>query len=220
MQYRSGKRECRWNALWNATCAMLLLACTLHTAIAYSASKNLLVLGDSLSAEYGLTRGTGWVPLMERRLKEQKREDNVVNASISGDTTSGGRARLPSLLDKYRPATVVIELGANDALRGLPISSTEANLRAMIKASQAIGAKVLLVGMQIPPNYGSDYSKGFADLYPKLSKEYKTGLVPFLLAGLMDKPQMFQSDRLHPVAAAQPILLETVWPYLKPILPK
>jgi acyl-CoA thioesterase-1 len=199
---------------------MLLLACTLHTALAYSASKNLLVLGDSLSAEYGLTRGTGWVPLLERRLKEQKREDNVVNASISGDTTSGGRARLASLLDKYRPATVVIELGANDALRGLPIAATEDNLRAMIKTSQAIGAKVLLIGMQIPPNYGSDYSKGFADLYPKLSKQYKTGLVPFLLEGLMDKPQMFQSDRLHPVAAAQPILLDTVWPYLKPVLPK
>ncbi|MDB5824263.1 MAG: tesA [Herminiimonas sp.] len=199
---------------------MLLLACALHTAIAYSASKNLLVLGDSLSAEYGLTRGTGWVPLLDRRLKEEKRDDSIVNASISGDTTSGGRARLAPLLDKYRPATVVIELGANDALRGLPIASTEDNLRAMIKASQAVGAKVLLVGMQIPPNYGSDYSKGFADLYPKLAKEYKIGLVPFLLGGLMDKPQMFQSDRLHPVAAAQPILLDTVWPHLKPLLPK
>lgn len=199
---------------------MLLLACTLHTAVAYSASKNLLVLGDSLSAEYGLTRGTGWVPLLERKLQEHKRDDKVVNASISGDTTSGGRARLAPLLDKYSPATVVIELGANDALRGLPITATEDNLRAMIKAAQAKGAKVLLVGMQIPPNYGSDYTKGFAALYPKLSKEYKTGLVPFLLVDLMDKPQLFQSDRMHPVAAAQPLLLDTVWPYLKPLLPK
>lgn len=204
----------QWRALWK----VLLVASLLQATAAYSATKNLLVLGDSLSAEYGLARGSGWVPLLADKLRNSKIDAHVVNASISGETTSGGRSRLPGLLTKYRPAAVIIELGANDALRGLPVTSTEDNLRFMIQASQAAGAKVLLVGMHIPPNYGADYTQRFATLFPALSRQYKTGLVPFLLAPLVDKPQLFQADRLHPVAAAQPLLLDTVWPHLKPLL--
>ena len=201
--------------------AFALTACMLcASASAHSASKTLLVLGDSLSAEYGLARGAGWVPLLEQRLKADKLDVKVVNASISGDTTSGGRARLQPLLDRHKPDVLVLELGANDALRGLPIASTESNLRAMIESAQKIGARVLLVGMQIPPNYGSDYANRFSGLFPKLAKEYKLSLVPFFLAPLIERPDMFQADRLHPTAEAQPLLLEVIWPRLQPLLAK
>jgi acyl-CoA thioesterase I len=200
---------------------LVLLVCLLCASTsAYSASKTLLVLGDSLSAEYGLTRGSGWVPLLEKRLKSQNVDVNVVNASISGDTTSGGRARLQPLLNKYKPDVLVLELGANDALRGLPLAATEDNLRAMIVAAQEIGARVLLLGMQIPPNYGGDYTRKFAALYPKLASERKVALVPFFLERLVERQELFQNDRLHPTADAQPILLETVWPRLQPLLMK
>lgn len=198
---------------------LLLLSFILaHPGLAHSASKNLLVLGDSLSAEYGIARGTGWVPLLEKRLAEEKIQASVINASISGETTSGGRSRLPALLEKNRPSIVIIELGANDALRGLPIEATEDNLRAMIRAAKKAQASVLLVGMQIPPNYGADYAKRFAGVYPKLAKEFKLPLVPFLFEGVVDKPELFQSDRIHPTAQAQPIMLNTVWTQLKPML--
>jgi acyl-CoA thioesterase-1 len=203
---------------WNALVLLVCLLCA--STSAYSASKTLLVLGDSPSAEYGLTRGSGWVPLLERRLKSQNADVKVVNASISGDTTSGGRARLQPLLAKYKPDVLVLELGANDALRGLPVASTEDNLRAMITAAQEIGAGVLLLGMQIPPNYGADYTRRFAALYPKLAGERKVALVPFFLERLVERQELFQSDRLHPTAEAQPILLETVWPRLQPLLVK
>lgn len=186
---------------------------------AYSASKTILVLGDSLSAEYGLPRGTGWVALLQERLAAGKIDATIVNASISGETTSGGLTRLPSLLQQH-PSIVIIELGANDGLRGLPLPAAESNLRAMVSAAQAAHAKVVLVGMQLPPNYGPDYTKKFAALYGKLAKESKTALVPFLFAGLEDKPQSFQADRLHPVADAQPILLNNVWLSLEPLLAK
>lgn len=200
---------------------VVLLACMLcGVTSAHSASKTLLVLGDSLSAEYGLARGSGWVPLLEKRLKTEKVEATIVNASISGDTTSGGRARLQPLLDKHKPDVVVLELGANDALRGLPVAATEDNLRAMIASAKKIGARVLLVGMQIPPNYGSDYTRKFAALFPRLASEHKVSLVPFFLAPLMERPELFQSDRLHPTAEAQPILLESIWPRLQPLLVK
>lgn len=185
---------------------------------AHSASKTLLVLGDSLSAEYGLAHGTGWVPLLERRLHQEKYDVAVVNASISGETTSGGNARLAGLLEKYQPSIVILELGANDGLRGLSLRSAEANLRSMITASQKAGAKVLLLGMQIPPNYGTDYRKNFAAMYPRLQKETRVSLVPFFLAPIAANPALFQSDRLHPTAEAQPLLFDTVWPYLKPLL--
>jgi acyl-CoA thioesterase-1 len=197
---------------------MLLAALMLCAPAAYSASKTILVLGDSLSAEYGLPRGSGWVTLLEQRLQQDKIAADIVNASISGETTSGGRGRLPSLLKRHNPDVVIIELGANDGLRGLPLDATEENLRRMTQAAQQAGAKVLLVGMQLPPNYGSDYTKRFANMYPKLAKELNAALVPFLFEEMKDKPDMFQADRIHPTVAAQPLMLQAVYPRLKPLL--
>lgn len=192
----------------------------LFATSAYSASKTVLVLGDSLSAEYGLVRGTGWVPLLEQRLKSEKIDAPVINASISGETTGGGRARLPALLEQHQPMVVVIELGANDGMRGLPLTELETNLRAMINASRNAKAKVLLVGMQLPPNYGRQYTEKFIGLYERLSNEMGVPLVPFLLEGFADQPQFFQSDRIHPTVQAQPIMLTNIWPKLKPLLAK
>lgn len=200
--------------------ALLFIALAVHASAAYSASKTVLVLGDSLSAEYGLVRGTGWVPLLTERLEAEKIDAAVLNASISGETTSGGRSRLPQLLEKHKPNVVIIELGANDGLRGLSIASTEQNLRDMINASKRSGARVLLAGMQIPPNYGTDYTRRFAAMYPKLAKELNVSLVPFLMENFAHQPAMFQSDRIHPASDAQPIMLNNVWPHLKPLLRK
>lgn len=178
-------------------------------------------MGDSLSAEYGLKRGSGWVTLLEQRLAQEKRAVQVVNASISGDTTSGGRARLPALLQQHRPGVVVIELGGNDALRGLPLEMTRANLEAMTVQSQAIGAKVLLVGMEVPPNYGQDYTRRFAQNYAEVAKAHKAALVPFLLKNVADTPdaaKWFQADRIHPNEEAHPLILQNVWPTLKGLL--
>ncbi|MGJ7543726.1 arylesterase [Variovorax sp. LT1R16] len=183
----------------------------------------ILVVGDSLSAEYGLKRGEGWVPLLEKRLAEQKIAATVVNASISGDTTSGGRARLAALLAQHKPTHVVLELGGNDALRGLPIQNTEDNLMQMTKASQAAGAKVLIVGIQVPPNYGGDYLRRFEAIFEKVAKATQAAVVPFLLRGVADGPDaasLFQADRIHPVASAQPRMLDNVWPELRKLLPK
>ena len=196
--------------------AALLLVSSMTNA--YSAPKTLLVLGDSLSAEYGLARGTGWVALLEQRLKAQKNDTRIVNASISGETTSGGRARLPALLAKYNPDVVLIELGANDGLRGLPVTAAEANLRAMGDAARKTGAQVVLVGMRMPPNYGRDYADKFYGVYGKLAKEWKAPLVPFMFEGIADQPQMFQADRLHPTAQAHPTILKNIWPQLSPLL--
>ena len=190
----------------------------LASASAYSAPKTVLVVGDSLSAEYGLTRGAGWVALLEQKLKANKIEANIVNASISGETTSGGRARLPALLNQYKPQVVVIELGANDGLRGLPVPAAESNLRQMITMSQDKGAKVMLVGMRMPPNYGRAYTEKFFGMFGKLSKEYKAPLVPFMLEGVADKPALFQADRLHPNAQAHPIILNNIWPTLSTLI--
>ena len=195
-----------------------MFALAAFATCAYSASKTVLVLGDSLSSEYGLARGTGWVALLQGRLQAQKIDRVVINASISGETTSGGRARLQSLLDQHRPKVVVLELGGNDGLRGLSLAATEANLRAMILASQKAKADVLLLGMQLPPNYGREYTQQFLALYDKLAKETRSALVPFLLQGVADQIQLFQPDRIHPLASAHPIILENVWPGLKPLL--
>ena len=184
-------------------------------------SRTILVLGDSLSAEYGLKRGTGWVALLEGRLQAQKIAATVVNASISGDTTSGGRSRLPALLALHKPAVVVVELGGNDALRGLPLAMTQDNLSQMTVLAQKAGAKVLLVGMQVPPNYGTDYSNKFAGLFETVAKAHKAAVVPFLLKGVADgadPTRMFQADRIHPREAAHPQILENVWPELKKLL--
>lgn len=195
-----------------------LVFMTLFASGAHSASKTILVLGDSLSAEYGLARASGWVALLEQRLKTEKIDAVVVNASVSGDTTSGGKTRLDALLKKYHPAVLIIELGGNDGLRGLSIRASEDNFQTMINAAKKSGAKVLLAGMQIPPNYGRDYADRFAALFPKLAKETKSALVPFLLTGVADRPELFQSDRIHPNAQAQPIMLGNVWPHLIALL--
>jgi len=188
------------------------------SASAYSAPKTVLVLGDSLSAEYGLARGAGWVALLEQKLKAEKIDARIVNASISGETTSGGRARLPALLNQHKPQIVVIELGANDGLRGLPVPAAEANLRAMASMSQKQDAKVMLIGMRMPPNYGRAYTERFFTMYGNLAKEVKAPLVPFMLEGVADKPALFQADRLHPNADAHPIILNNIWPTFKALI--
>jgi len=201
--------------------ALLFLAAA-SGALAALNKHTVLVVGDSLSAEYGLKRGTGWVALMEKRIATEKISASVVNASISGDTTSGGRSRLPALLAQHKPTLVIIELGGNDALRGLPLQMTQDNLQTMAKASQAAGAKVLLVGMQVPPNYGQDYADKFAGAFSAAAKSTKASLVPFFLKGVADGPdalRMFQADRIHPVEAAHPTMLNNVWPAVKKLLP-
>ncbi|RQZ17779.1 arylesterase [Burkholderia sp. Bp9031] len=180
----------------------------------------LVVLGDSLSAEYGLPRDTGWVALLRQRLATERIDYSVANASVSGDTTSGGRARLPAVLQRLKPSIVVVELGSNDALRGVPLATTEQNLRGIIADARQARAKVVLVGMYVPPNYGPDYTQKFHAVYTRLSKEFGVPLVPFLLAGIENKPEMFQSDQMHPAQQAQGILLDNVWPALKPLLGK
>jgi acyl-CoA thioesterase-1 len=184
-------------------------------------ARSVLVVGDSLSAEYGLKRGEGWVALLEKRLEGRKPPVKVINASISGDTTSGGRSRLPALLAQHKPDVVVIELGGNDALRGLPLSMTEQNLSRMVEDAQKAGARVLLVGVQVPPNYGADYTNRFAALFPQVAKAHKAAVVPSLIAGIADGPEaerLFQADRIHPKAEAHPRMLDNVWPELKKLL--
>jgi acyl-CoA thioesterase-1 len=176
----------------------------------------ILVLGDSLSAEYGLPRGTGWVNLLESQLTKDQSPWTVFNASISGETSSGGLSRLPSLLSEKNPGIVLIELGANDALRGLPVNQTEANLRKMIQMSKQSGAKVLLCGIQIPSNYGQTYTTQFKQLYPQLAKQERTELLPFFLEGVATKPELFQPDRLHPNVQAQSIIFKNVWGSMAP----
>ncbi len=183
----------------------------------------ILVVGDSLSAEYGLRRGSGWVALLDQRLAQQKIAAQVVNASISGDTTSGGRSRLAALLKQHRPTLVVLELGGNDALRGLPLAMTQANLGEMTRMARAAGARVVIVGMQVPPNYGRKYSDDFAALFAAVAQREGAALVPFLLKGVADAPQaeaLFQPDRIHPREAAHVTMLANVWPVLQGLLPR
>ena len=180
-----------------------------------------LVVGDSMSAEYGIPRGSGWVALLQQKLAAERVAARVVNASVSGDTTAGGRARLPALLKTHQPAVVVIELGGNDALRGLSLDMTADNLKAMTQAAHEAGARVLLAGMQVPPNYGADYGRRFAGLFGEVARTENAALVPFLLAGVADVPnaaELFQPDRIHPTAAAHPIILHNVWPALRELL--
>ena len=185
------------------------------------AAATVLVVGDSLSAEYGLKRGTGWVALLQARLAQRHVNATLVNASISGDTTAGGRSRLPNLLATHKPTLVILELGGNDALRGLPLDVTRANLAAMTRAAKESGAKVLIVGMQVPPNYGRQYAEQLSTLFGAVAKSQGAALVPFLLKGVADGPRadaMFQADRIHPKEAAHPIMLDNVWPVLEPLL--
>lgn len=205
-------------ALLAALSACLLPAASWGAPAAEERGPVLLVIGDSLSAEYGLPRGTGWVQLLADRLRNGGSHYRVVNSSISGETTSGGRSRVPALLEQHRPAVVVLELGANDGLRGLPLNVMKDNLATMIRQSKAAGAKVVLVGVRVPPNYGRDYSERFFGTFGALAREHKVALAPFLLDGFAESLDLFQPDRIHPAVAAQPRMLDNVWPALQPLL--
>jgi acyl-CoA thioesterase-1 len=187
-------------------------------AAAFAAGKSILVYGDSLSAAYGIAQARGWVALLGERIAREHLDYSVANASLSGETTAGGLARFDQALAERRPAVVVLELGANDGLRGLPVAQMRQNLAAMIERAQKAHARVLLVGMKLPPNYGPDYAQSFEGVYPQLAKRYKTALVPFLMEGFAEKEELFQPDRLHPTEAAQPLMAERVWKALQPLL--
>lgn len=193
---------------------------TLGSAHAQPVAPVILVVGDSISAAYGLAPGTGWVDLLTARLAAEHYPHRVVNASITGDTTAGGRARLPNLISRHKPAIVVLELGGNDGLRGGDLGATRDNLAAMVDAAQRAGAKPLIVGMKVPPNYGGAYASRFDALFVDVAKTHKVPLVPFFFEGFGERNEMFQADRVHPTAAAQPLLLDNVWPQLKPLLGK
>jgi len=177
-----------------------------------------LIVGDSISAAFGLDTQLGWVSLLKQRLQKEGFKDTVINASVSGDTSAGGRARLPALLAEHKPELVILELGGNDGLRGQQPAQLQQNLASMIDSSRAAGAKVLLLGMRIPPNYGPRYTKAFAEVYSNLADDKKVPLVPFFLEGVGGVPELMQADGLHPAVAAQGKLLENVWPTLKPLL--
>ena len=181
-------------------------------------TQTIVVFGDSLSAGYGIGQNQSWVTLLQTRLTQQKLPYQVVNASISGETTSGGLARFSEMLATHKPSIVILELGANDGLRGLPINKMRSNLNNMILQAKAAKTKLLLVGMKIPPNYGQKYSRDFSASYAIMSKQYKIKLVPFLLDGVAGKPSLIQDDGLHPTAGAQPKLLDNVWPKLEKLL--
>ncbi|MBU9339846.1 arylesterase [Burkholderia multivorans] len=214
------KRRAALVALLGGTLAATGFARAAAAPTATAGQPVIAVLGDSLSAEYGLPRDTGWVALLRQRLATERIDYSVANASVSGDTTSGGRARLPAVLQRLKPSIVVVELGANDALRGVPLATTERNLRDIVADARRAHAKVVLVGMYVPSNYGPDYTQKFHAVYTRLSKELDVPLVPFLLAGIENKPDMFQSDQIHPTQQAQRVLLDNVWPMLKPLLGK
>ena len=194
--------------------AALALMCMAQNA----AAGTILIVGDSISAAFGLDTRVGWVALLEQRLKQQGHDDKVINASISGDTSAGGLARLPALLAAHKPEVVIIELGGNDGLRGQQPAQLKQNLASMIAASQNAGAKVLLLGMQLPPNYGARYTQAFAKVYDELAHEKQVALVPFFLQGVGGNPQLMQADGIHPAADAQGLLLENAWPALKALL--
>ena len=179
---------------------------------------SILVFGDSLSAAYGIAQSRGWVALLAERLKRERPDYSVVNASISGETTAGGAARFARALESHKPSIVILELGANDGLRGLPVAQMKQNLARMIGEAQKAGARVLLVGMKLPPNYGPDYTRAFESAFAELAKSHQSALLPFLLEDIAEKDSYFQPDRIHPTEAAQPLMLERVWKALLPLL--
>jgi len=198
-------------------CRILILLCLLVSSVAAHAARTVLVFGDSLSAGYGIRKDAAWPALLQQRLVEKRLDYSVANASISGETTAGGRSRIAEALSRHQPAVVVIALGANDGLRGLPVARMKENLAATIAASRKGGARVLLVGMMLPPNYGA-YAGDFREAFAEIAKREKVPLVPFLLDGVATDPRLFQSDTIHPTAEAQPILLDNVWKGLAPLL--
>lgn len=199
---------------------LLVAVALLALAAPALAARTVMVFGDSLSAAYGIASDDGWVSLLARRISGEGLPWKVVNASISGETTAGGLARLPADLARHRPSVVVIELGANDALRGQPIAHVRANLERMISLVRKAGARPVLVGIMIPPNYGIDYASEFRAVYGKVASAAQVPLVPFLLAGVVEHPELFQADQLHPTAAAQARILDNVWATLRPVLEK
>jgi acyl-CoA thioesterase-1 len=198
----------------------LLIALLFVWTIPAWAAGTILVYGDSLSAAYGLSQREGWVALLEERLRQGKFNYSVANASISGETSAGGASRIGESLARAKPAVVVVTLGSNDGLRGLPVPQMKANLAKIVKASQEARAKVLIVGSRMPPNYGPTYTRQFHEAFAELAKEYRTAYVPFLLDGVADRRDLFLPDNLHPTAAAQPIILDNVWKGLEPLLKK
>jgi acyl-CoA thioesterase-1 len=200
--------------------AILSSAAALGAAGANTSQRTLLVFGDSLSAGYGIDASAGWVSLLDKRLRAEGYGYRVVNASVSGETTTGGLGRLPRALATHRPALIILELGANDGLRGLPLETSRANLEQMLQACRVAGVRVLLLGMKMPPNYGPKYTTGFEHLFSDLARTYRVPLVPFFLDGVALNPALIQADGLHPTAAAQPLLLKNVWPRLAPLLRK
>ena len=195
---------------------LLLLIVTAVTPV--HAARTILVFGDSLSAGYGLPAGSGWVSLLEQRLKRDRLDYTIVNASISGETTLGGRNRIADALAEHKPAVVIVQLGGNDGLRGNPIEETRRNLIAVVGASRKAGAKVLLVGMRIPPNYGKVYTRRFEALFAEVARQQNASLVPFMLQGFADKPEWFQSDGIHPAVEAQPRILDNIYRRLRALL--
>jgi acyl-CoA thioesterase-1 len=185
---------------------------------ASAAEKSIVVFGDSLSAAYGIASSRGWVALLGERVKRERPDYSVANASISGDTSAGGLARIDAALARHRPAVVIVELGANDGLRGLPLSQMKANLGTIIEHAQKSGARVLVLGMKLPPNYGEAYTRAFESAFIEVAKRYRAALVPFMLEGFADQPEFFQPDRIHPTAEAQPLILDRVWQGLRPLL--
>jgi acyl-CoA thioesterase-1 len=200
-----------------AALGLAALVFALSAAPAFAA-RTVLVFGDSLSAAYGLATSQGWVSLLGERIARDKLDWRVVNASVSGETTAGGLRRLPEDLKRHNPSLVVIALGANDGLRGQPVAAARANLEEMIRLARAARAEPVLVGLMIPPNYGIDYAREFRELYPQLAKKSRVPLVPFLLDGIAERRELFLPDQLHPSAAAQPLILDNVWPTLEPLL--
>lgn len=196
----------------------LLLCFMLCPLAANAAGKTILVFGDSLSAGYGLAISRGWVALLEEKLKRERIDYSVANASVSGETSAGGRARIDAALERHRPSVVIVELGGNDALRGLPIAQMKSNLASIVERSKKGGARVLLVGMRMPPNFGADYMAAFEQAFAGVAKSEKVALVPFMLEGFGDDLDYFQPDRIHPNERAQPLILDTIWPKLAPLL--
>jgi acyl-CoA thioesterase-1 len=199
-------------------CSVLPLGAQTPDGARGGATGSILILGDSLSAEYGIARGTGWVELLRKRLREKGDVRSVINASVSGETTAGGRSRIDGLLRRQQPSLLILELGGNDALRGLELAATRANLIEITRRAQQSGARVLLLGMKVPPNYGRAYSESFDKVFVEVSHETGTPLVPFFLDGIADRLEYFQTDRIHPNESAQPIMLDKVWPAIDRVL--
>ena len=176
------------------------------------------MFGDSLSAAYGIAQTRGWVALLGERVKRERADYSVANASVSGETSAGGLARIDATLARFHPAVVIVELGANDGLRGQPVGQMKINLGAIIEQSRRSGARVLLVGMKLPPNYGEEYSGSFERAFGDVAKQHHVALVPFMLEGFAEKPEYFQRDRIHPNVEAQPLILDRIWPQLRPLL--